>query len=65
MLKADYLYLLTDVDCLYTDNPRTNPEAKPVSICRDILVLKQQGKKLIQSYDILKDHYLLHHIQYA
>lgn len=30
MIKADYLFLLTDVDCLYTDNPRTNPDAKPV-----------------------------------
>ncbi|CAR24861.1 glutamate 5-kinase [Lachancea thermotolerans CBS 6340] len=29
---ADYLFLLTDVDCLYTDNPRTNPEAKPILV---------------------------------
>ncbi|ORY95045.1 glutamate 5-kinase [Syncephalastrum racemosum] len=42
MLKADYLFLLTDVDCLYTDNPRTNPDAKPVSICHDIQVLREQ-----------------------
>ncbi|SCV03423.1 LAME_0H10308g1_1 [Lachancea meyersii CBS 8951] len=29
---ADYLFLLTDVDCLYTDNPRTNPDAKPILV---------------------------------
>lgn len=29
---ADYLFLLTDVDCLYTDNPRTNPNAKPILV---------------------------------
>ncbi|KAE8540606.1 glutamate 5-kinase [Cryptococcus gattii VGV] len=33
---ADYLFLLTDVDCLYTDNPRNNPDAKPVRVVRDI-----------------------------
>ncbi|KAI9489394.1 glutamate 5-kinase [Zychaea mexicana] len=42
MLKADYLFLLTDVDCLYTDNPRTNPDAKNVSVCHDIQVLREQ-----------------------
>ncbi|CAR27306.1 ZYRO0C13794p [Zygosaccharomyces rouxii] len=29
---ADYLFLLTDVDCLFTDNPRTNPDAKPILV---------------------------------
>ncbi|KAI9475812.1 MAG: glutamate 5-kinase [Benjaminiella poitrasii] len=42
MIKADYLFLLTDVDCLYTDNPRTNPNAKPVTICEDMLKLKEE-----------------------
>ncbi|KAI7901357.1 glutamate 5-kinase [Cokeromyces recurvatus] len=42
MVKADYLFLLTDVDCLYTDNPRTNPNAKPVTVCEDMLKLKEQ-----------------------
>ncbi|SCU87025.1 LAMI_0D04434g1_1 [Lachancea mirantina] len=32
MCGANYLFLLTDVDCLYTDNPRTNPDAKPILI---------------------------------
>ncbi|CEG79606.1 Putative Glutamate 5-kinase [Rhizopus microsporus] len=42
MVKADYLFLLTDVDCLYTDNPRTNPDAKPVLLCDDMVNLKDQ-----------------------
>ncbi|CAO3628268.1 unnamed protein product [Cunninghamella echinulata] len=42
MIKARYLFLLTDVDCLYTDNPRTNPDARPVYVCDDIEKLKDQ-----------------------
>jgi glutamate 5-kinase len=29
-VSAQKLFLLTDVDCLYTANPRTNPDAQPV-----------------------------------
>ena len=36
MIDADYLFLLTDVDCLYNDNPRTNPDAKPVVIVNEM-----------------------------
>ncbi|ODV60082.1 glutamate 5-kinase [Ascoidea rubescens DSM 1968] len=36
MINADYLFLLTDVECLYTDNPRTNPNAKPILVVEDI-----------------------------
>ncbi|GMM31346.1 glutamate 5-kinase [Martiniozyma asiatica (nom. inval.)] len=36
MVSADYLFLLTDVDCLYTDNPRTNPDAKKVLIVKNM-----------------------------
>ncbi|KAI8806297.1 Aspartate/glutamate/uridylate kinase [Cladochytrium replicatum] len=42
MVGADYLFLLTDVDCLYTDNPRTNPDAKPVRVVKDIAKLKEE-----------------------
>jgi glutamate 5-kinase len=48
MIKADYLFLLTDVDCLYTDNPRTNPDAKPVTVCDDMVKLREQGKILLK-----------------
>ncbi|KAJ1731592.1 Glutamate 5-kinase [Coemansia sp. Benny D160-2] len=40
MVHADYLFLLTDVDCLYTDNPRTNPNAKQVTNVTDIKALR-------------------------
>ncbi|KAJ9226846.1 hypothetical protein DTO027B5_2062 [Paecilomyces variotii] len=36
MVKADYLFLMTDVDCLYTANPRTSPDAKPIEVVSDI-----------------------------
>lgn len=36
LVGADYLFLLTDVDCLYTDNPRTNPDAKPILLVPDL-----------------------------
>jgi len=34
--NADFLFLLTDVDALYTDNPRNNPDAKPVHVVHDL-----------------------------
>lgn len=36
LIAADYLFLLTDVDALYTSNPQTNPDAKPIRIVDDI-----------------------------
>ena len=36
MVAADYLFLMTDVDCLYTANPRKDPTAKAVRVVRDI-----------------------------
>ncbi|CAI4057148.1 hypothetical protein SUVZ_02G4120 [Saccharomyces uvarum] len=36
LIGADYLFLLTDVDCLYTDNPRTNPDAMPILVVPDL-----------------------------
>ncbi|KAJ1891230.1 Glutamate 5-kinase [Kickxella alabastrina] len=41
MVHADYLFLLTDVDCLYTDNPRRNANAKPVTNVTDIKALRE------------------------
>ncbi|KAI8869329.1 glutamate 5-kinase [Ramicandelaber brevisporus] len=41
MIHADLLFLLTDVECLYTDNPRTNPDAKPVRVVEDIPALRK------------------------
>lgn len=36
MVQADYLFLMTDVDCLYDSNPRTNPDAKAIEVVEDI-----------------------------
>lgn len=42
MVQADCLFLLTDVDCLYTDNPRKNRSAQQVKVVRDIEALRLQ-----------------------
>jgi glutamate 5-kinase len=39
-VHADHLFLLTDVDCLYSDNPRTNPNAQKVRVVKDISELR-------------------------
>ncbi|KAF2836132.1 glutamate 5-kinase [Patellaria atrata CBS 101060] len=36
MVQADYLFLMTDVDCLYDTNPRSNPDAKAIEVVDDI-----------------------------
>ena len=36
MVQADYLFLMTDVDCLYDRNPRTHPDAKAIEVVEDI-----------------------------
>lgn len=43
MVHADYLFLMTDVDCLYTSNPRTNPDAQPIEVVKDISELVADG----------------------
>lgn len=40
MVNANYLFLMTDVDCLYTDNPRTNPDAKAILVVDNISKLR-------------------------
>ncbi|USP73523.1 Glutamate 5-kinase [Curvularia clavata] len=39
MVQADYLFLMTDVDCLYDKNPRTHPDAKSITVVEDIAEL--------------------------
>jgi glutamate 5-kinase len=36
MVHADYLFLMTDVACLYTDNPRVNPAAEPILVVDNV-----------------------------
>jgi glutamate 5-kinase len=46
MVHADYLFLMTDVDCLYDKNPRTNPDAQAIEVVEDIAALQADGKYL-------------------
>ncbi|KAJ3190119.1 hypothetical protein HDU85_000410 [Gaertneriomyces sp. JEL0708] len=46
MVNADLLFLLTDVECLYTDNPRTNPDARAVRVVDDVAKLRDEGSAL-------------------
>jgi glutamate 5-kinase len=43
MVHADYLFLMTDVDCLYDKNPRTHPDAKAIEVVEDISMLEADG----------------------
>ncbi len=36
LVQADWLFLLTDVDCLYTANPKDDPSATPIYEVEDI-----------------------------
>ncbi|KAI5465767.1 Aspartate/glutamate/uridylate kinase [Mariannaea sp. PMI_226] len=40
MIHADMLFLMTDVDCLYDKNPRSNPDAQPIEVVEDISALQ-------------------------
>ncbi|RVD85667.1 uncharacterized protein DFL_003979 [Arthrobotrys flagrans] len=40
MVNADYLFLMTDVDCLYDKNPRLHPDAKPIMVVDDVSSLR-------------------------
>ena len=40
MVHADYLFLMTDVDCLYDKNPRTNTDAQAIEVVDDVTSLE-------------------------
>ncbi|KAG7453096.1 glutamate 5-kinase [Guyanagaster necrorhizus] len=42
MIHADYLFLLTDVDGLYTSNPRKDPDAKQIEAVTSISAIRSQ-----------------------
>jgi glutamate 5-kinase len=45
LTEADTLVILSDIDGLYTDNPRTNPDAKRISIVEEVNdEIKELGK---------------------
>jgi glutamate 5-kinase len=43
MVHADYLFLMTDVDCLYDKNPRVYTDAKAIEVVEDIGSLQADG----------------------
>ena len=43
MIHADFLVLLTDVDGLYTANPRKDPTAKQVEVVESVAAIRSQG----------------------
>lgn len=43
MIHADMLFLMTDVDCLYDKNPRTNPDAIPIEVVDDFSAIQADG----------------------
>ena len=48
MLHADFLFLLTDVDGLYTSNPRKDPSAKLLEVVESVSVIRSQGKHFVE-----------------
>ncbi|KAF8682537.1 Glutamate 5-kinase [Rhizoctonia solani] len=42
MLHADYLFLLTDVDSLYTANPRKDPSARAIEVVESVSTIRTQ-----------------------
>lgn len=43
MVHADFLFLMTDVDCLYDKNPRTHLDAQPIEVVEDISAIQADG----------------------
>lgn len=52
MIHADYLFLLTDVDGLYTTNPRKDPGARKIDVVTSVTDIRSQGHS----------HTLIYHI---
>ncbi|KAI0035031.1 glutamate 5-kinase, partial [Vararia minispora EC-137] len=42
MIHADYLFLLTDVDGLYTSNPRKDPDAKLIETVSSVTAIRRE-----------------------
>eukprot|EP00955_Chlamydomonas_euryale_P118781 366559-Chlamydomonas_euryale.AAC.12 len=46
MVQANWLFLMTDVDHLYTANPKTNPDAEPIyEVCGALLAAGQAKER--------------------
>lgn len=59
MVHADMLFLMTDVDCLYDKNPRSNPDAQPIEIVEDIAALQADGESRVLFHRKIREVVLL------
>lgn len=50
MLHADYLFLMTDVDGLYTSNPRKDLKAKRIDVVDSISAIRLQGERTFSHF---------------
>lgn len=50
MVHADYLFLLTDVDGLYSANPRKDPDAKFLEVVSSVAEARLEGEEQIASF---------------
>ncbi len=48
MVHANFLFLMTDVDCLYDKNPRAHPDAQPIEEVEDIGAIRADGMNQTQ-----------------
>jgi uridylate kinase len=44
MVHADYLFLLTDVDGLYSSNPRKDPDVKFLEVVSSVAEARSEGE---------------------
>lgn len=49
MVHADFLFLLTDVDGLYSANPRKDPDAKFLEVVSSVAEARSGGKDAAQT----------------
>lgn len=47
MIHADYLFLLTDVDGLYTTNPHEDLNAKKIEVVDSISKIREEGERIV------------------
>lgn len=52
LIQADFLFLLTDVDCLYSNDPRIDPSAKPILTIRNLHLNNGENENPLNGIDI-------------
>lgn len=52
LIQADFLFLMTDVDCLYTSNPRTDPLAKPILTVKNLNLSQGENSNPLKGVNV-------------